>query len=241
MLLLSACGAVAPEPTPIPPTTVPPTTVSPTQTPRPTRIPTNTPQPTATPDIVATQQYEEFFTLLESFEQEGYISTTKGDTYSLSPFQEEWAQIGWFRWWTYDFFGSDLVFNAHFEWEIASKTPETSGCGVVFGLQENGEYYAVFLDKSRILFLRKRGSNLYEVGKTRGPGRVDFDNPAEADFALAVKDNSAFVSVDGEVTEYTLSQDQTKEGNFAVTLLSGTNSDYGTRCEMTDMMLWFPE
>jgi hypothetical protein len=87
----------------------------------------------------------------------------------------------------------------------------------------------------------KRGSGVYQVGKTRGSGRVDFGNPAEADFAVAVKDQSAYVSVNGEVTEYTLSVDQTTRGTFGVTLLSGTNSDYGTRCEMTDVMLWAQE
>jgi hypothetical protein len=84
----------------------------------------------------------------------------------------------------------------------------------------------------------KRGSGVYQVGKTRGSGRANFDNPAEADFAIAVKGKSAFVSVDGEVTEYTLSADQTTKGEYGVTLLSGTNSDYGTRCEMTDVMFW---
>ena len=86
-----------------------------------------------------------------------------------------------------------------------------------------------------------RGANVYEVGKTRGSGRVNFGNPAEADFALAVKGKSAYVSVDGDVTEYTLSQDQSTSGGFALTLLSGTNSGYGTRCEMTDMFLFRPK
>ena len=132
------------------------------------------------------------------------------------------------------------MFKAHFKWSTASSTPDLSGCGVVFGIQENEDYYAVFLDRSRILFLMKRGEGIYEVGKTRGSGRVNFGNPAEADFAIAVRDKSAFVSVNNEVTEYTLSKDQTTEGYFAATLLSGTNRDYGTRCEMTDMILWYP-
>lgn len=70
---------------------------------------------------------------------------------------------------------------------------------------------------------------------------MNFSNPAEADFALAVKGKSAYVSVDGEVTEYTLSADQGTDGDFALTLLSGTNSGYGTRCEMTDMFLFVPK
>ena len=61
---------------------------------------------------------------------------------------------------------------------------------------------------------------------------------AEADVIVAVKDKSSFVSINGDVTEYTLSADQTTHGKFAFSILSGTNKDYGTRCEMTDNMLW---
>ncbi len=210
--------------------------IEPSKTPK----PTSTPKPSATPDIVATQQYSEFLSLIQHFEDKGYVDSTNGTAYQLAPFEEEWAQIGWFRWWPYEFSGADFVFSGHFDWSTASATPEISGCGIVFGLQENDDYYAVFLDKSRILFLRKTGASLYEVGKTRGSGRANFGNPAEADFAIAVKDKSAFVSVNGEVTEYTLLSTQSTEGTFAATLLSGTNSDYGTRCEITDMMLWYP-
>jgi hypothetical protein len=32
--------------------------------------------------------------------------------------------------------------------------------------------------------------------------------------------------------------DQSTKGDFALSLLSGTNKDYGTRCEISDMILW---
>ena len=83
-----------------------------------------------------------------------------------------------------------------------------------------------------------RGSHVYNVGKTRGSGRLDFGNPAEADLTIAVKGQNAYVSIDGDVTEYTLSQDQTTKGAFALSVLSGTNKDYGTNCKMSDMFLW---
>ena len=30
-------------------------------------------------------------------------------------------------------------------------------------------------------------------------------------------------------------------GNLGLTVLSGTNRGYGTRCEMTDLHLWIPD
>jgi hypothetical protein len=71
---------------------------------------------------------------------------------------------------------------------------------------------------------------------------VKFDYPAEADFTLIVKDSYAYVLVDGEnVAEYTLSQSRSSRGGLGLTVLSGTNKDYGTRCEMTNLHLWLPE
>ena len=113
---------------------------------------------------------------------------------------------------------------------------------------ENGEHYAVFLDRSQILFLNADQTSGYSraVGLTRGTGRVQFDNPAdspqEADFTVIVNDTYAYVLVDNEVVgEYTLAKSKTLRGDVGLSLLSGTNRDFGTRCEMTDIHVWIPE
>ena len=60
---------------------------------------------------------------------------------------------------------------------------------------------------------------------------MKFGNPGEADFTLIVKGHYAYVLVDEAVIgEYTLSQSQPVRGNLGLTILSGTNKDYGTRC-----------
>jgi hypothetical protein len=237
-LSMLACGASAPAATPTP--TVPPATDTPLPSPVPTNTakPTFTPKPTATPNVAATQRTEEFQSLLDSFQEAGYIESSDGKITYLPAFKQEWAQLGWYQWWPYGNVTTDFVFKAHFNWSTAITTSDESGCGFIFGIQDNGDHYAVFLDKGRILFLMARGSRAYSVGKTKGSGRANFGNPAEADFAVAVKGQSAFVSVNEDVTEYTLSVDQTSRGTYGATLLSGTNRDYGTRCEMTDAMFW---
>lgn len=232
---LACAGGATAEPTAVPPTA----TLVPTE--KPTEKPTSTPMPTATPNLQATQQSEELDALLKDYEEKGYVSTTEGTFTELDPFKEEWAQIGWFNSWLYSEVDSDFLLKGHFSWSTAAATSDPSGCGVIFGVQENGDYYVFFLDKARIIFYLKRGETLYSVGKTRGSGRANFGNPAEADVIVAVKGQTTFVSVDGEVTEYTLSVDQTTRGAFGFSLLSGTNRDYGTRCEITDILLWMPE
>ena len=207
-------------------------------TPTKTSKPTSTPRPTATVDVAATQKYEGFDTLLKRIEDDGFLTITGGDSFELDPFKEEWAQINYYDIWPYGTIDSDFVFKAKFNWSTAIAKPDESGCGVIFGGQENGDYYGVFLTNSSIRFFLKRGSNLYNVGKTSGSGVTNFENPAEAEFVLAVSNQKAYVLVDGESTLYTLSMDQTAKGVFGLSLLSGTNKDYGTRCEATDMMLW---
>jgi len=242
-LLLSltglACGLSGGNVTPTP--TVTATEAPPEATATNTPKPTSTPRPSPTPNVAATQKTADFNLLLSDYKEKGYVTTTEGDIYEPDPFKEDWAQLGWYQWWPFDFKAKDFVFSAHFNWSVANDQSDLSGCGVIFGLQENDDHYAVFLDRSRNLFLMGRGVNVYNVGKTRGSGTHSLGNPAEADFILSVKGQSAYVSVDGDVTEYTLSADQTSAGTFAFSILSGTNKDYGTRCEMTNIIFWQPK
>lgn len=215
-----------------------------TPLPPPTEKPTLAPEPTveAPPTEPAPQVDEEFQALLEKFSDKGYVSTTEGELTELEPFKESSAEFGWKSYWSFDFVISDFVFKAHYKWSSAVDTKEYSGCGIMFGLQENGNSYGVFLDRSRIYFTLVRGSFYYDVGKTSGRGSANFGNPAEADFAISVKGQNAYVLIDNtDFTAYTLSQDQTTNGQFALTLINGTPRDYGTRCEMTDIKLWTPK
>ncbi len=129
-----------------------------------------------------------------------------------------------------------------FNWRTAMDTSDTSGCGVVFGLVEktnNNEYYGVVLDKSRVFFSIAKSGYYYELGKTRGTGRLDFGNPAEAELTLLVYDNQAYVYVDNNfIGEYTLSNDKELRGKFGFGVISGTNRDYGTWCEVTNPRIW---
>lgn len=233
-----ACSALTPSTQPAAPApTQAGAAVQPSQ-PQVANTATNEPAPTA--DTAGTQQAGARQAGLQVFMDKGYINTVDGKFTDVANFKQQWAQLGWYQWWPLDATYSTFVFAGHFKWSSASSTPEAAGCGVVFGLQESKDHYVVFLDRSRIDFELSRGGNNYVVGKTRGSGRTSFSNPAEADFGLLVNGQKAYVSVDGAITEYTLSADQTSSGTVALTLLSGTNRDYGTRCEMTNAYIWEP-
>lgn len=237
MLTLSACGT-APASTPQPTVTI---TSVPTHTPR----PTGTPKPTKTPDLAATQRVDEFNAEALAYFEKGYLLSPNGIFTEYGDYFREWAQISSYNWKILDDKAGDFFMSAHFTWESAYKNADVSGCGFVFSIQENNDHYAVFLDRAQILFLdtnRSYPEGIRIVGTTRGTGRVNFTMPAEADFTLIVKGAYAYVLVDNElVGEYTLTQSRPLYGNIGLTLLSGTNKDYGTRCVMTNLHLWTPE
>jgi len=237
LFFIMACGMsniIPPTETPTP--TVVPST--PTKTPR----PTSTPRPTATPNVVETQNFDDIFSDVQKFKDEGLISSTDGTYSTLDDFSETFAQRGWLTYWYFDFKVKHFVYKAHVSWETAGPTNETSGCGIVFAINEKGDnnnYYGVVLDKSRIFFSTTYGGYYYDMGKTRGTGKVDFDNPAEADFTLLVYDYKGFVYVNDEfIGEYTLSKDRELDGKFGYGIISGTNKDYGTRCTITNSRMW---
>ena len=243
-LVSLACSTLA---TDIPPTGTPQPTATRTLVPTATLTPTNTPRPTRTPNLAATQRADEINAEAQSYFEMGYLSTAEGSFVEYDDFKSEWAQLGWYQWSILGDRARDFFMSAHLKWSSAYRNADTSGCGFVFAVQENGDHYAVFLDRTEILFLDSDSAYNYSrrVGLTRGTGRVRFGNPAdqpvEADMTLIVIKAYAYVLVDGEVMgEYSLSQSKLLKGNLGLTLLSGTNKDYGTRCEMTNIHAWIP-
>lgn len=241
VLFLTACSSFSPPPTPT--NTAEPTATN-TTTPTETLVPTSPPRPTSTPNVAATQKYDAFNAQAQKYLDLGYLSSIDGRFREFDDFDYEWAQLGYYKRFLLGANVKDFYISAHLAWESAYKNADISGCGIAFANQDDGEHYAVFLDRAQVVFVdadnRFNGSRL--IGPTRGTGRVKFSLPAEADFTLIVKGAYAYVLVDEVlVGEYTLSQSRNLRGDLGLTVLSGTNRDYGTRCEMTNIHVWIPK
>ena len=246
--VLSACSMSAVQPTPTAAFTDTPQatatiTLTPTNTPR----PSPTPRPTKTPNLAATERMDGFNAEAQSYFDKGYLATADGEITEVKDFKFDWAQLGWYNWQQLNTKTSDFYMSADFKWSSAFRNADSSGCGFIFAIQENGDHYAIFLDRKEIIFLNADQTASYSkrVGLTRGTGRVKFDNPADspvkANFTVIVNGTYTYVLVDGEVVgEYTLAQSKILDGNLGLSLLSGTNKDYGTRCKMTNIHVWTP-
>ncbi len=128
-LILSACGASAPEATATPANTATSTaTVAPTFTPTVTLTPTRTPKPTATltptstPDIAATQKYESLQAQVEQLASDGVIPSAQGTYYALDDFSKSFAKIRYYTWVTYpDIIPSNFVIQARVKIAVPHK------------------------------------------------------------------------------------------------------------------------
>ncbi len=240
MFVLTACNMGAPAPTATPlPTNTP---VPPTNTPLPTATPTNTPMPTATPNVAATQQYNDMFVLVQQVVADGYIPSTNGEFIQLDDFKMEMAQINYYDYWPTGQTASNFIFKAHFKWSNAVPYAELSGCGLVFGMQSNGDHYFIFLGREKLRGVLYNASQARTSSlSTYGNRDMNYGNPAEADFALIVFEGRAYVYLEGAYRlNYFLYSDNFKlvNGDVFYAMKSGTNKDYGTRCEMTNVGLW---
>jgi hypothetical protein len=244
-LVVSACSTIAPTAAP---TDTPQPTATNTLVPTATFTPTRTPRPTATPNLAATQKAEEYQAEVQSYFDQGYLATNEGSMEEVGAFVERFAQLDWYSWESLGVNVADFFLSGHFKWSSAYRSAAESGCGFVFAIQEDGSHYAVFLDRSKIVFLDYDASYTYSkyVGLTRGTGKVKFDNPfdhpVEADFTLIVNDTTAYVLVDNELTgQYTLAESRILKGDLGLTVLSGTNKDFGTSCAISNIHYWTPK
>jgi len=210
-----------PEPTSPQPTVPPPPTAPP-----PTAVPAISPLETRTQELV------------QSLADEGYLESTSGTFYAIPEFNETWAQLNWYQWWSTGYSPKDFLITARTTWESASDTADwwNSGCGFVF--RENGEndHYLAYLGMDGWVYLsRIKGGNYADLGY-RAYGEVDVPK-GEANVALLVEGRKLHYFVNGE---HVLTRDDLQDtpGALSLTLLSGTNKGFGTRCIMDDVALW---
>jgi hypothetical protein len=243
VLLLSACGSA----TSIPTASETPTRAV-TNTPEPTAtqtsIPTRTPAPTVTPNLAATQQYEDFFTLVRKYYDAGHISTTDGEYMELADYQAERAIKLSYTWTETGASAKNFIVRADFEWSNAINTPNTSGCGFVYRSQSNGDHYLIILDAfSGVKLASSTDRGTYSMGSPQnGDQKVtDFGSgPYQANFTLIVNELQSFVYLnDIYVGEYKLLDYRiTDSGPLAAAVLSAASEGYGTRCHMTNVRAW---
>lgn len=181
----------------------------------------------------------EISSVAEILAESGLLTKTNGKIKHIPDFEEEWAQINWYRWYRTSHSPSDFIIRADASWESASDKANwwTSGCGFVFREDGVDNHYLAFLDMNGIAHLdRVRNGSTAHLGRSNL--NYPLEKPAdEANIMLVAEGNIISFFVDGYLM---LSRQDLSfaEGELGLTVLSGINKDFGTRCEMTNIELW---
>lgn len=174
-----------------------------------------------------------------ALEEGGLLTKHEGRKIELEDFDEEWAQINWYQWLRTGYSPTDFVIRTDASWESASDKANwfSSGCGFVFREKDADNHYVIYLSMDGIVELtRVKNGNQTVVGRSKS--RYPVEKPADsANLMLAVQGDEIMFFVDGYLM---LHQRDTAldSGNLALTLMSGTNKDFGTRCTMENIELW---
>ncbi|HKY53722.1 MAG TPA: hypothetical protein VJM08_05410, partial [Anaerolineales bacterium] len=144
----------------------------------------------------------------------------------------------------------NFIIRADFAWEVANQM-NYSGCGYVFRQKSEQYYYLIALDGINGIFLSYTNLGITFAGAV---GIVNFPipaaqkrkfpemgtNPYHAEFTLIVNDNAAYTYVNGNFfTEHQLKNDWlTESGPLSFMILTGSDSDFGTRCEISNAEAW---
>ncbi len=184
---------------------------------------------------------------IQRLASEGYITQSHGYYESLLDFYRSWAQINWYQWYDTGKAPTDFVVRADVTWQSASATANwfNSGCGFVFRetpreTEAQGlNHYLAYLGLDGVVYMsRQSNSQFIELGKATY-GRVEVPD-GSAQIMLVVEGDTFHFFVNDE--HVLTRQDGTlPAGGLSYTLLSGTNRDFGTRCEMTGVGLWWLE
>ena len=178
------------------------------------------------------------------------ISTTKGTYKKLGDFSASLDQTFGYQWQSTGVIAEDFIVRADFSWSMADQN-NYSGCGFVFREKSSDHYYFIALDAvdGILLSARKIGFDSFGVASTynfsiaasRKTKLPDMgNNPYKANFTLVVNNLKAYTYINDEYySEYDLLKNWLTEGGpLSFMILSGSDKDFGTRCDITNAAVW---
>ncbi len=193
---------------------------------------------TATAGVRVTEQAQGLYNIVQELEKQGAITRTNGTYHTISNFNESWAQLLWYQYSATEYSPNDFVISAHTQWESASRVADwyASGCGFVFREVDENNHYLIYLALDGNVYLKAYvDGKFYELGKEYY-GQLDFMQ-GQADVILAVDGPKITYFINGEQA-FQRENSQLNSGGLYLTVVSGSNQDFGTRCQITDIELW---
>lgn len=192
---------------------------------------------TAETIIQATAAAQPMADIVQKLNTDGFLKSTSGEWMRLDyTFDEVWAKIDWYAWWPTELNTQNFVLRTDASWDSDSDTPNSSGCGIVFRIDEKDNHYMTFLSMTGTAHLGEvKYDRWHTIQITDVPG-LTFPK-GSAEITLAVEDEWVTMLVNGEkvLRDFSLAK---RAGDLALTVISGTNKGYGTSCKMENIDIW---
>jgi hypothetical protein len=192
---------------------------------------------TAEAIVQATADAQPMADLVAKLNADGYLKSTEGEWQRLDfTFDQAWAQIGWYWWWPTGITMENFVLRTDASWDSASDTPNDSGCGFVIRPDSKGNHYMTFLSMNGWSVVGEMKNEYWRYIQKKPVSGLAFPQ-GSAEIVLVVEDETITMLVNGEKVMRDVSL-VAREGELALTILSGTNKGFGTSCTMENIDLW---
>jgi hypothetical protein len=171
-----------------------------------------------------------------------YFTGTPISYFVISDYDQSWAQIGWGQYTSIEDPPTNFVIRTDANWSSASDTAnwDQSGCGFVFHAKDTSNLFVSYLGLDGNVYVQRLYNGESKLLGSANYGKVDIPE-GSAELMLMVNSDKIYFYVNGEEVysgSDSLLTGALDSGDLAFILMSGTNKDYGTRCQMKNTDLW---
>jgi hypothetical protein len=246
-LLMSslACGTGGLLSKPTPSSTPVPTS---TFTPKPTLT------PTITPNVAVTQQYEDFFSLVQGFVNAGYLTTTDGEYHFLGSYSNSLNSSGKYAQIDSGYNSNNFILRTDMQLETSKETELLAGCGISFRDQgiahdmlsvgsDGNIYISSYMEGLQevkpggIIQTQQDDISFYKIGHAENV----FPIQESFTFTLILFEDWVRILINEEpVAEVPVAYigNVPQDWKISYTIISGTDEGFGTRCTFDNIELW---
>jgi hypothetical protein len=192
---------------------------------------------TAAEEMEVETQSGAFTEKLQLAYADGVLPSMDGTYHRLEVFDKSIAKLNYLNWWYTDYEPENFVIRVDAYWDTASEQTnwDRSGCAFVFGFEDEGSYNHIWLGLDGFVNLKRKVGNDWKWIAKRPNGKLSIPE-GEAEIMMAVIDKRITMYVNGEqdLSEY---DPLYRAGKLALSVYSGTNTGFGTRCKMSNIDL----
>jgi len=188
--------------------------------------------------VASTAQAQELVDWIEKLAALGEITRTEGTFYKIDDLEKNKAKIDYFAWWSIDHSAENFAIQTDVVWEVASDNANwfNTGCGFVFAEQDDDFFHFLKLSLDGMATLRSfKGDNTQMIIQKK------FGKPTipsgQAKVLMIVQEKRVILHIDDQLVFNTYAP-LLRSGLINLSLSSGINTGFGTRCKFTNIGLW---